>query len=518
MSDRRRRVSQAAWWLGAIELPFTLLWSVTGAGFYGSPLGEVTRDGAPIVLAILVLGGPLGLLPLAIASRRWPRLAGAVLVAGGRCAYLLAVHPWGLGYAAPGLYSDLSRGQAFAPIAFVTMGFGVALLVIGRGWRGWGEVVGLVAASTVSTLAAAGALRQHVAYAPFRTLHPVEFLAFGPDGRTLFAGGRDFGVRASPASFSQIDADTGRVQVMGERFSGWTMAPDRETIAAVGQHEWHRETIVWDTRTLRMREKQPHAIGPVALSADHAAVPLQGGVQIVALDRRTRHPPFLPYEGAAQWVAWSPDGGTLAIGRWKRDDVLFLRAPFVETRTLVVGGGEELEDGQYSPDGRLLAIAVEAGSTRRLRLWSTRDDRELAPLAEPPIRGTRWFAPGGGALVTHRLDDTTSPPRLRLTVWDTASWRRTASIEAGLAYAWSPDGATLALCEVAESGRGAQVVLRSTAGGGVVARLGAVTFLPRVLAFSPDGTRIAAGGDGPFLDGYTRGDVVVLPAGPALSR
>jgi hypothetical protein len=506
-SDRFRRVRLIAFWLGALELPLTLVWSVAGAGFYGSPLFEVTWDGLPIVVVFFALGGPLGLLPLAILSWRWPRLGSGTVMAGGACAYILAMHPWGLQYAAPHLYVDV--GPAFVGLALVTVALGVAMMVTASPTRGLQHAAVLGFMSATITLSALSTLQQCEEFAPFRTFHPIDFLAFGPDGRTLIAAGRSFSVKAPETSLSIIDADTGRVTILGEGTSKHVLSPDRTTMVTTGK----RDTLFWDVRTFKVRLWWQRSTGPIALTAGRAAVALPGGLQLVNLLRGGNHP-FVKYDGNSSWFAWSPDGSTLAIGRWKRD-VLLLRPEGTspEPDALPVAGGGDSVDGRYSPDGRILAI-YEPGPAGQVRLWDVRERRELRPLNEFAPQASEWFSPDGSTLMTVRIEEAAGPPRTRLSLWDTATWQRKASVAGGSLAAWSPDSASFASVESARFGREVRIVLRSIADAAELREIGTADMLVRTVAFSPDGALVAVAGEGKFLQGYARGEVAVFSTQP----
>lgn len=86
--DAYHRLLDFATWLGVITFIGGLLWMFAGAGIYGSPLGGLSapwdRPGAKWAFWILlvVICGPLALLPCALLERGWPR-AGAIAMAAG---------------------------------------------------------------------------------------------------------------------------------------------------------------------------------------------------------------------------------------------------------------------------------------------------------------------------------------------------------------------------------------------------------------------------------------------------
>jgi WD40 repeat protein len=241
-----------------------------------------------------------------------------------------------------------------------------------------------------------------------------------------------------------------------------------------------------------------------------AAIALSGGVQIVSVLGGGLQP-FVQYDGGSRWFAWSPINDELAIGHYQSPDVTIVTPRASELRTVTLSGSGELVDGQYSPNGLLLAVESDEARMLRLHLWNVRKGREQTSIDEGVLSDSPWFSPDSRLLVTYRINESASPPNASLSMWDTATWRRRAAIASGSAFAWSPDSSRLAVAKTQPGGT-FHVVLIDTANGAELRTLGDVDFYPPVtLTFSPNGTRVAVGGGGRFLGGYQRGDIVVFP-------
>jgi WD40 repeat protein len=186
-------------------------------------------------------------------------------------------------------------------------------------------------------------------------------------------------------------------------------------------------------------------------------------------------------EGRAFTVAYSPDGGILAVGSslgiqlFTSSDLQLSR--FIPTKSWVRALA-------FSPDGSLLASGSYDST---VRLWS-------------PSNGTLWrkltghsgwvralaFSPDGRLLATASDDNTVRLWRVAdgtaVRIYD----QRTAGVRS---VAFSPDGQLLAT-----GGYDKVIRLWSVTDGNLVKELAGHTNWVRCLAFSPDGAWLASGG------------------------
>ncbi|HKZ53935.1 MAG TPA: WD40 repeat domain-containing protein [Anaerolineales bacterium] len=151
------------------------------------------------------------------------------------------------------------------------------------------------------------------------------------------------------------------------------------------------------------------------------------GLQIARLGR-----------GRANDVAYSPDGGTLAVagslGVWLFDPQDGEPIHLFETTG-------DVWCAAWSPDGERLAGGMHDG---RVVIWNVAERRELARfLAKGSIQSLAW-SPSGDALLSGDSAGVVS-------VWDVAGLRPTAELEGHFlqeggvsAVAWSPDGRRIA--------------------------------------------------------------------------
>jgi WD40 repeat protein/DNA-binding SARP family transcriptional activator len=325
---------------------------------------------------------------------------------------------------------------------------------------------------------------------------------------------------------------------VGQRFESphFALTPDDHSLVTASEDG---ELAVWDlhsgekTRTLPI-ETGLHAL---ALSPDgrSAAVGIDGGIQLVdlpsgevrtAIGSLSGRPTWLLFSrdgdtvvstnldgtvtlwdvGSAtpretlrghsntvQQPVFSPDGETLytvshdgtAIA-WDMTGERGLGRSFTFThdrRSRIAALGYEVHPGEFSPDGRLIAVGLQ---DRGIALWHA---PTLTPVG-PPLLGTGGevkslaFSPDGRSLAAGAFGDV-------ITLWDIGSRSRLLHERVNnVGWAWvgvgfSPDGRMLAMTA------GSGVRLLDVATGSSLGEIGAGVGPGMDPAFSADGTMIA---------------------------
>jgi WD40 repeat protein/serine/threonine protein kinase len=320
-------------------------------------------------------------------------------------------------------------------------------------------------------------------------------LALSPDGKTLFAGSGDKSIYLWDLSGKEPKGPV-LLKGHGDWVDGLVVTPDGKWLISIGTWDWNAK--VWDLSAKPPKEianyrTEDHCPMCLALSPDGKTLAigrwdsrvLLWSVSGNTLAGRTQLPGF---GGLVNGVAFSPDGKSLAVGNqggyvqvWDLSKPLPVQPIEVIDRK---GHAPGVNDVAFSPDATLLATA---GDDHTARLW---DMAGATPIQKYVMKGHGdriWhlaFSPGGKTLATGGGDGT-------MRIWSATTGKEECTLQAhsnGLyCLAYSPDGTQLA----SGGGDGTAKLWDLRSGKDTPRILESGTKAINFIAFSSDGRKIA---------------------------
>ena len=339
---------------------------------------------------------------------------------------------------------------------------------------------------------------------PLQGPHSVRTIAFSPDKEHWAAADDGGGVflwdGAGPGqetkldvpdhvSYSVVFSTDGKDLILATR-------ADRRTFGRPGRGE----VLFWDVATRKVHRAffvdQRAFVESMSLSADGKTLAVLAGSK-ASLWNLTRREMIRPLKTGADvcYLAFSPDGKTIALGCWGPADrnpdlgtVSLLDTDTGEERLVLKGLAKCLA---FSPDGQVLATGR---SDCTVRLWDTRTGNPIAPPAGHTDAITQVAASRDGKTIVSTGEDGTA------CVWDaaTAALVLNQKFPAGFgAVRVTPDGQVLATRDSTPFGRPGLpspilwdvrtakelLAMEAVASGGAVCPV----------AVSPDGQTVATG-------------------------
>ena len=333
----------------------------------------------------------------------------------------------------------------------------------------------------------------------------INSVTFSPDG-SILAGGSDDKVWV-------WDVTTGQSLATLEHKEGArnvAFSPDGRTLTSTN---WDNNSTVrlWDTVTWQPRiilTGHSSSVSSIAFSPDGRTLATGGSwrdgtVRLWEVDTGQLIVTLGGHADYINSVAFSPDGTTLASASW--DNTVWLRDTATwQPRIILREYISAISSIAFSSDGTVLATGG-GWPNNKVHLWDPHTGQRKAILGgHPDGVSSVAFSPDSRTLAVVGYDSTGGDSRYnRIRLWDTTTGQFKTTLlghtDSILSVAFSPDGTTLATAGGwagnSSSSREQDVAIRlwDADTGHLKATLMGATHGVRAIAFSPDGTILAAG-------------------------